>query len=145
MTKYKHKEAFCLMLYRDIAGNEEWIWNSRDGVAPFAIRSRQGFEARHVAWYRDRCAPDHKPKLGDRVFVDLTNERARAFRHAYVEGRWDMELNGECMRDRWPSKEAAVEDLATADLEHGGGGTPDLVEVTRVPFRDGSVTPGPER
>lgn len=130
MSTYRHKEAFCLMLYRDTAGNEEWIWNSRDGVTPFIVRSRQGLEAQHVEWHRDRRAPLHEPKIGDRVFVDLSPERAHELRREFTDRWWDVEVQGEKMCDRYESKEAAIEELARADLEHGGGGGPDLREVT---------------
>lgn len=123
MSKYSHKEAFCLMLYRDEAGNEEWIWNSRDGVTPFMVTSRQGLRAQHVEWHRDRCVPDHKPKPGDRIFVDLTLDRAREFRTKYVERWWD-EMG---MSREFASKAAAIDVLAAVDLEHGGGGAPDLI------------------
>lgn len=123
-TKYDHVEAFCLMLYRDTAGNEEWIWNSRDGVTPFCITSRQGLEARHVEWHRDRRVPDHKPKPGERIFVDLTIEKAREYRTRYVERFWPRYQ----MSERYASKEAAIEELANIDVsEHPGA--PDIVEV----------------
>lgn len=122
---YEHKEAFCLMLYRDSAGNEEWIWNSRDGVTPFCIESKHGLEAQHVEWSRDRFVPDHKPKAGDRVFVDLTIEKAREYRTRFVEQFWDKG-----MHEHYPSREEAIEILAQADLGHGGGGAPDIVEWT---------------
>ncbi len=127
--RYVHREAFCLMLYRDRAGNEEWIWNSRDGVTPYAITSRQGLEARHADWHRDQLAPDHKPKPGDRIFVDLTLESAREYRRAYVEKWWDDTRHGEPMSARYVSKDEAIERLAQADLECGGGGAPDLITV----------------
>lgn len=130
--KHDHVEAFRLMLYRDQAGNEEWIWNSRDGVTPFALTSRQGHEARHADWHRDRYLPDHVPQVGDRIFVDLTPGRARELRTAYVERWWDKPIHGECMSDRWPSKEQAITELAEADLKFGGGGAPDLIEVTEA-------------
>lgn len=134
---YEHKEAFCLMLYRDTAGNEEWIWNSRDGVTPFCIESRQGLQAQHVDWHRDSYVPDYKPKPGERIFVDLTIERAREFRRRYVDQWWDNELRGNPMREFYPSREEAVEILVREDMGHSesakgreGGGAPDLIEVT---------------
>lgn len=131
-SQHKHAEAFCLMLYRDRAGNEEWIWNSRDGVTPFIISSKQGLVAAHVEWHRDRYAPDHKPQLGDRVFVDLTIERARENRRKYVEKWWDDDMS-----KRYASKDEAVEQLAHADMAHGGGGQPDLMEVVLRPVEVG--------
>lgn len=127
MGTYQHAEAFCLMLYRDSAGNEERIWNSRDGVTPYAIRSRAGLEARHVEWKRDECAPDHRPRIGDRIFVDLTIDRAREERRRYLDEWWDDD-----MAARWPTKEAAVEELAQSDLTYPCPGQPDLIEVTQA-------------
>ncbi len=125
---YNHREAFCLMLYRDTAGNEEWIWNSRDGVTPYAITSRQGLEARHTDWERDRCVPGYKAKPGERIFVDLTIDRARAQRREYVERLWDFGAVGDRMCDRYASRDLAVEQLAQ-DVVFGGGPAPDLIEV----------------
>lgn len=117
------------MLYRDTNGNEEWIWNSRDGVTPYGITSRQGFNATHCEWSRDRCVPDHKPNPGDRIFVDLTIERAREHRREFVDKWWN-----DARRDGWSaryeSKEEAIELLAQEDLTYGGGPAPDLIEVT---------------
>lgn len=124
-------EAFCLMLYRDERGNEEWIWNSRDAVTPFCISLRNGNEAMHVEWSRDRFDPWHVPKVGDRIFVNLTMEHARGYRRTYVERWWDDAAHGEAMSARYESKEDAVEKLARADYESFGAGvTPSLAEVT---------------
>lgn len=124
----KYPDAFCLMLYRSEAGEEEWIWNSRDAVTPFCIRLRRGVEARHVEWHRDRYEPRRVPKVGDRIFVNLTRERARVYRRGYVEKYWN---DGECpMSSRYESQNAAVESLADADVKSfGNGTTPSLVEV----------------
>lgn len=130
MSQYHHREAFCLMLYRDSAGNEEWIWNSRDGVTPYGITSRQGLDAVHVEWNRDRCLPGHRPRRGDRVFVDLTIERAREHRRAFVDHWWYRPGFGTQLCERYASKQAAIDDLAQADMEFGGGRTPDLIEIT---------------
>lgn len=130
-TRYgcRSAEAYCLMLYRDTAGNEEWIWNSRDGVTPFGVRSRQGLDATHVEFGRDRFEPLHEPKLGDRIFVNLTMDRARERRRAFVDEYWD---NSQLMMPtRYKSREEAIEQLARADYESFGAGvTPTLVEVT---------------
>lgn len=146
VTKYNHVEAFCLMLYRDAAGNEEWIWNSRDGVTPYGVASRQGLEALHVEWSRDRRLPEYVPAIGDRIFVDLTIERARELRRAYVEQWWTHGKGESKMSSRFASKGDAVEQLALSDLEYGGGGAPDLIEVTaevlsRITKRAAVVTP----
>lgn len=126
-----HVEAFCLMRYRDESGNDEWIWNSRDAVTPFFIRHRNGNEAKHVDWLRDKFDPWHTPMVGDRIIVNLTMERAREHRRKYVVRWWDDAVHGEPMSARYESPEAAVETLARADYESfGAGTTPDLIEVT---------------
>ena len=36
---FKHKEAYCLMRYACTnCDSKEFVWNSRDGVAPFSIK-----------------------------------------------------------------------------------------------------------
>lgn len=65
------------MLYRSDDGTEEeWLWNSRDGVTPFVISLRSGKTASHVEWHRDWRDTDYVPKPGDRIFIDLTPEKA---------------------------------------------------------------------
>lgn len=125
---YKHAEAFCRMLYRaDDGSGEEWIWNSRDGVTPFVIASVSGKAMTHVEWSRDQFVPNYKPKMGERIFVDLTPERARAIAERNAEQYWDD--------PRYPasaqfdSREALVELLAKSYLEQAG--EPDLIAVTR--------------
>ncbi len=128
---YNHGEAFCLMKYRDTAGNEEVIWNSRDGITPFMLRSREGFESQHIDWKADRRAPHHVPKVGDRIFIDLTLERARAYRTEYVERYWDDPEQPMREHGAHETKEEWIEALAKADYESfGAGTTPDIVEVT---------------
>jgi hypothetical protein len=121
------------MIYQDkVTGEREAIWNSRDGVTPFCLSSRAGNPAEHVSWSSDRCVPDHTPALGDRVFVDLTRERAIELRTRFVEKWWDQDAHGYRMSGQWPTKEAAIEELAQTDLETGGGGAPDLIEVNEA-------------
>jgi len=75
--KYNHGEAFCLMKYQSDDGTEqEIIWNSRDGVTPMVITMKSGKTGTHVDWYNDKCVPDHVPSPGDRIFIDLTEEKA---------------------------------------------------------------------
>lgn len=79
---HQHVEAFCLMQYacRECR-HSEIIWNSRDGVTPFgtACPSCGGASLYHVNFAMDRYAPDHKPHKGQRVWISMTLERARAF------------------------------------------------------------------
>jgi hypothetical protein len=116
-----HAEAFKLMTYRSDDGTEsETIWNSRDGVTPFVITLRSGKQATHVDWQNDRYAPDHKPAPGDRIFVDLTRERALEFARANLE-RYAQ--TGADMA-KAPSAEHLADDWFSRP------GAPDLIEVT---------------
>lgn len=67
----------------------EILWNSRDGVTPFGIRSTDGREMTHVDWHLDRFAPGHQPAPGQRVFISMTKERAEELARNRVEVWWD--------------------------------------------------------
>lgn len=122
----KHVEAFCLMQYQDrITGEIEIIWNSRDGVTPFIVTSRRGNEAVHAAWSEDKSVPDHRPKPGDRIFVDLTLVRAKERASDFVEKWWDVGASG--LTSRFKTKEQAVKELAKSEKLDG---RPDLIEFT---------------
>ena len=76
----KHAEAWCLMTYtsEDLTICER-LWNSRDGVTPFIINSRDN---KHQLKHNPRVEPDqlnpfHMPEEGDRIFIDLTWPRAK--------------------------------------------------------------------
>lgn len=121
-----HGEAWCLMAYRADDGTEtEVVWNSRDGVTPFVITLRSGKQATHVAWGNDVRKPDYRPTIGDRIFIDLTLERARELAAERVEEYWDHPDYP--MRSRYANKDAAGEVLA-ADY-YGDGHSPYLAEV----------------
>jgi hypothetical protein len=135
-----HAEAFCLMQYeckpresrfgaepRPGCGTVEWIWNSRDGVTPFGVDCRAcGGEALHARWGEDQYAPGHMPPIGSRMFVDLTEERAKQLAAATARRYWDTYP---------PSREqfATVDDLAAMLAREYGAdlasGQPDLVVV----------------
>jgi hypothetical protein len=55
----------------------EWIWNSRDGVTPFVVKSRCGKEMTHVQWNFDIRIRSYTPLPGERVFVDATEALLR--------------------------------------------------------------------
>jgi hypothetical protein len=78
---YKHAEAFCLTLYQCTKCiHREVIWNSRDGVTAFGMGCPTCGQAslQHHAFGADWCVPDHVPYFGQRVWVDMTRERAEA-------------------------------------------------------------------
>lgn len=81
-----HKEAFMIMQYQrqDKTGPIERIWNSQDGVTPFCVAPKEGANSpddfiNHVYWDGDEYHPAHIPKIGDRVFVPITFDRAKAY------------------------------------------------------------------
>ena len=87
---HQHAEAFCLMTYAtDDRTLVEVIWNSRDGVTPFGVRSVDGREMTHIDWHRDNYAPDFIPQPGQRVFGDLTRARAERLATERAELWWD--------------------------------------------------------
>ncbi|WP_157645065.1 hypothetical protein [Burkholderia ubonensis] len=73
-----HAEAHALMWYACECGHRERIWNSRDGVTPFAISCPSCGNATlyHSNWQTDLANPGHAPHEGQRVFVDMTREQA---------------------------------------------------------------------
>lgn len=127
-TKYKHKEAFCVMRYASADGNtREVIWNSRDGVTPFVVLSRCGVEMSHVMWDMDRCEPNYQPRKGMRIFVDATPELLRPKAVEYVEQHWE---DSHWPMGRHPSfaegKAAAVEKILQGWCITG---SPTIIEV----------------
>lgn len=121
-----YNEAYCLMQYQDeVTGEIEWLWNSRDGVTPFMVRSRKGNMSKHINWGEDRRATDHVPEVGDRIFVDLDEQTARALAASTVERDWDHPEYP--MRDAYDSKKQAIKALAEAYV--GNGNEPHIVVV----------------
>lgn len=135
-TTHVHGEAFCHMLYRaDDGTEEEWIWNSRDGVTPFVITLRSGKEARHVEWHRDRYDPGHQPQPGERIFRDLLPDSAIVKRREFVEHWWD---NPEMPMSEHPflgpmGKEGAARHLAMSDLDPLYGMSREMREQLGMP------------
>tara|TARA_R110000851_G_scaffold120002_1_gene248065 strand:- start:6186 stop:6719 length:534 start_codon:yes stop_codon:yes gene_type:complete len=89
------KEAFMLMKYVSKDGKTvETVWNSRDGVSPFMLGARDvdvslDTMLQHAHWGSDIYAPYHVPNVGDRVFVDATEETERPKCEAYLDREWD--------------------------------------------------------
>lgn len=103
---HSHGEAYCLMQYKTDDGELEVIWNSRDGVTPFIILSKDGKEMQHVNWEEDIYAPLHIPKVGDRIFVDATPEVVKDEAINHVEKYWSNKPYP--MSDIFSSKEEAI-------------------------------------
>jgi hypothetical protein len=129
---FKHQEAFCLMSYvSDDGKTGELLWNSRDGVTPFVVHSRDGVEMTHVDWASDICAPYFRPPPGMRVFVDMTEELALEAARENVEKWWDHPEYP--MSSRWATKEDAAKALA-ADYV---GGVTTIETPARPPAKKG--------
>lgn len=75
------------MWYACACGHRERIWNSRDGVTPFGFvcPSCKEPKLQHVDWREDSYAPNHQPSSGQRVWVDLTRERARTIAQRTID------------------------------------------------------------
>ncbi len=123
---YLQPEAFNLMRYQTKDGTlTEVLWNSRDGVTPFGIRSTDGREMTHVDWHLDRFAPNYKPTPGSRVFVTLSKERATEIARERVATYWDdLEYP---MSRTFDSQEEAVASLA--ESYWNAGTAPTIVTV----------------
>ena len=134
----QHGEAFCLMTYVSDDGTVgELLWNSRDGVTPFCISSRDGVELTHVDWQGDIYAPNFRPPPGMRVFVDMTQELADKAARERVEDWWDHPEYP--MSSRYATKEEAAAALAS---DYVGGVT--VVETPpRPPVRQAKFTSNP--
>lgn len=134
MPGRKHVEAFCLMKYRaEHRQLEEIVFNSRDGVTPFKITMRDGTPGTHVDWRGDIYAPDHIPAVGDRIFVDLTAERAAQIARENAERIWQRPAETDVSYSVH-QEFGSVDQLAAyllegleAELDRSA---PDLIEVT---------------
>jgi hypothetical protein len=78
-----------LMKYASKDGKSvEFVWNSRDGVTPFCLRSKDGVEMTHVDWNQDQYLPNYKPAPGERYFIDLDAKQARKLAEEFVKKNW---------------------------------------------------------
>ena len=124
---YRHREAFAIMKYAAEDGSEvEWIWNSRDGVTPSYVSNRAGDKIlKHVDWHLDRCIFDYRPMPCERIFVDLSPQKARQKAECFIKDLWDSNDDCSYVREKYDTKEDAVEGLlASFRVEKA----PDLVE-----------------
>lgn len=124
--RHDHAEAFALMWYAcDRCGARERIWNSRDGVTPFAMPcpscGGNGLTGGmvHVDFHLDEYAPDHKPAPGQRMWVSMTREAAEA----YTERRIALMQQRRAMP---PSVDLETARRMTFDFIYQDGQAPDL-------------------
>ena len=123
--KYKHAEAFALMNYKcEDCGYTEQIWNSRDGVTPFGLKCPKCGSSEHLhwAWHLDRTIENYQPKSGQRIFIDLTDEKYKQYKRDFINQNWDID-SGWAMKNSFESKEKAFEILAN-DFQEG---QPDII------------------
>ncbi len=125
VSHFDQKEAMCMMDYAcEECSNLERIWNSRPKVTPFIISCSECDGAmQHVNWAKDEYMPNHQPKKGDRIFVDVSRADAKEFETKKIERYWD---DGEYpMSKRFDSKEEALKTL----LENWEFGQPMVITV----------------
>lgn len=115
-----HVEAFCLMWYACPCGHQERYWNSRDGVTPFGSRCPSCGDStlQHVRWKEDAYAPHHEPAHGQRLWVDMTRERAE------VDARGRIESAAKQGHTYPPER---FESLVLNIMGEHGGAAPDCV------------------
>ena len=83
---HHHAEAFMIMWYVCDCGHSERIWNSRDGVTPFACNCPScGDTMKHQAWDLDEFAPNHKLHAHQRFWRDGTPDEAERFMRQKIE------------------------------------------------------------
>lgn len=131
--KYKHAEAFMLMRYEGAGGRREWIWNSRDGITPFAVHSADGTaELQHGNWHLDRCEPQYVPAIGTRVFVGLTEELARPLATEYVDRHWENPSLPMSIHPTFSAlgRAGSIEKFVQDWVKSWGGHSPHVVVVT---------------
>lgn len=128
-----HREAYCCLTYRcqEHRSQEERIWNSRDGEVALVITMRCGHSGHHVSWNVSSFDPEHQPQVGERIFVDLTSERAR-IQAMQTAAKWWNEggtIGAEARRVYSSELELIAALYAEAAIEIASG-APDLVVVT---------------
>lgn len=118
VNPHEHAEAFAVMLYASKNRKvTEHFWNSRDGVTPFGVTSKDGStELFHEAWNFDVYVPNYIPEIGMRVFVDLTRELATPLAIEYVEKYWEGDMTAKPMplpgmKGMFATKQLAVESM----------------------------------
>lgn len=92
------------------ASEHEVLWNSRDGVVPASIKSATTGELLVRVFPLvdgELCNPDYVPAVGERVFVDLTEQRARVFAARRLEHAEQLEPTKLC--SAFGSREEALQ------------------------------------
>lgn len=121
LRTYPHAEAFRLMEYAGDNGLLERIWNSRNGVTPFCVSTRDGKGMmQHSPSHWEETKPQYRPAVGSRIFVDVTPEDAIAHAEHLVAQAWnDPDATVVPLREIYVSREAAVRAIALQTYEAG--------------------------
>ena len=103
-------DAYMHVPYRcRTCGGVEWVWNSRDGVTPFLIDCRAcAGTAAHTNWRMDEYRRDYRPQVGERIFVDTTEEDSlQAAEAAFQRGKGTPYEVPENLHADWVRRAAA--------------------------------------
>jgi len=114
---HKHGEAFMLQWYHcSNCSHKERIWNSRDGITPFACGCPScGEDMSHIEMYLDEYAPNHKLRIGQKFWRDGTPDEAQKIIESRIEN----------FRDSYPiSDEKKAELIADVRLNWLDGFNP---------------------
>lgn len=122
----QHKEAFALMWYACKCGHMERMWNSRDGVTPFSTvcPSCDQPTLMHTRWADDVRCQNHKPHIGQRVWVGMTQDRARL---CVAMRQVQLARSPQCTSERLARYQDRFEQLVLDTWQ--GGAAPDLLVV----------------
>jgi hypothetical protein len=129
--KHNHAEAFCVMQYRcEKCGTTDFIWNSRDGVTPFMVGCRKcEGTMQHTEWEHDRCDPGYTPRPGQRMFIDLSWEKATEIAKQIID-QW-KNCGYEWVEKEWfdhtlPENQGKLKE--ETEKYYMGGQSPDIIE-----------------
>jgi hypothetical protein len=130
--EHQHADAFRLIRYRaDNRHAEEAIWNSRDGLAYDTLILRDGSGATRLSWDPAPYLPDHRPAVGDRIFIDLTVDRAIELADLQAETWWNAgSALAAAIRQRFVRQDQLEVYLEIHLAYEAMCGAPELVEVT---------------
>lgn len=105
-----HAEAYCLMLYQcETCNFMEILYNSRDGVTPFTIKCRICGEAQsHTSFQLDKYMPNFKSYKGMRIFIDLTEDKARKIYEKSYNNIISQELRDKIFIKEFPTPEEYI-------------------------------------
>lgn len=119
------RPAKYLLTYRSVGGAVEVIFNMRSGLVPPRIQLFNGEVGVHIPAF-DRPAPAHTPRIGDRVFVKMTNARVWSFAKLAVQ----LKQGGDPTLRSTEARAQAVLTTYETLRQVAQMGVPDLLPVT---------------